>query len=468
MQIGVRSAPVEVAFVAPEITPYSPQGPIGDACAALSKALRSVGHKVVVISPLWATIEPTARGLARRLSGVEVALGGQRHACSIFDGRTTGGVELVFVAQPELFGSLAGASPEAWLVFAEAVVQVLKAREPAVEVVHAHGAYAAAVLPLCEAALPRAARVLSLHDSTQRAPLSGLSKSVELPAAVRELAGSGADASLLCAGVRAAQRAVASSEHEAASLREGRGLDQALRAALAAEGKLRGIANGLDASRWNPLTDPLLPSRFDPVDLRGKARCKDGLQLELGLPVRPETPVVVCPLGEDGGAGALLARVAAPLLHNDVQLVVAGSPGEAEGALGALGEADPERMKVCAAADERLLHRAIAGADFVLLLEAEAARRELHLAAQRYGALPIARRAGAVADAVVDCDAELVTGSGFTCERESPEELLAAAQRALSAFAHDGFDALKRRVMRLDLSWERSARRYEYLYKELR
>ena len=87
---------MELVLVAPEITPYSRTGEIGDVCAALPKALRGGGHKVTVISPLWPGIDATARGLARRLSGVEVTLGAQRYPCTLHDGRTTGGVELVF------------------------------------------------------------------------------------------------------------------------------------------------------------------------------------------------------------------------------------------------------------------------------------------------------------------------------------------------------------------------------------
>ena len=54
-------------------------------------------------------------------------------------------------------------------------------------------------------------------------------------------------------------------------------------------------------------------------------------------------------------------------------------------------------------------------------------------------------------------------------EQADAEELLAVTQRALAAFAkHAAFDALRRRVMKLDVSWERSARRYEHVYKTLR
>jgi starch synthase len=461
---------VEIVFVAPEITPYSRSGDVGDVCAALPKALRSIGHKVTVISPLWHSIDPSARGLARRLSGVEVELGSKRYPCTLHDARTTGGVELVFVGQAELFAAPPDPDTEAGLtaalVLAQAAVQVLAARAPAPDVVHAHAWLGAAALPLCAQALPQAVRVLSLHDARQECRL-GAWTGVALPEAVRELAGHGADASLLRAGVGAAQRVVASSASEAHDLLYGERVGEGLRQALALDGKLVGIPNGLDAGRWNPLTDPLLPSRFDAVDTRGKARCKDALQLELGLAVRAETPLLACIAGAAAAPSAgLLAESAQALLRNDVQLVIVGGGGAQFESLRALAERAPDRLRVLTAADERVEHRVIAGADLLLLLAREGGHGDLHLCAQRYGALPIVAKTSAMADAVVDCDAELRTGSGFVFAGDDAKELLATLQRALAAFAKPkAFDVLRRRGMQLDVSWERSGRSYEYLYK---
>jgi starch synthase len=268
--------------------------------------------------------------------------------------------------------------------------------------------------------------------------------------------------SLLLAGVNAAERVVASSHDEAERLRAGgTPLARAMQ-----NNKLLGIGNGLDAARWNSLTDPLLPARFDPVDLSGKARCKDAVQLELGLPIRADVPLLAC-LGST--AAKLLPQIAERLLLNDVQLVVLGAEAEEVAALSELGSRYEERLRVVPDGDERMRHRLIAGTDIVLVPAHDARQGDLHLSAQRYGALPVVRKIGAMADAVVDCDAELVTGNGFVFEQADPEELLAVAQRALAAFARRAaFDALRRRVMKQDVSWERAARRYEYVYKATR
>src|SRR5690606_3489249 len=96
----------------------------------------------------------------------------------------------------------------------------------------------------------------------------------------------------------------------------------------------------------------------------------------------------------------------------------------------------------------------------------------LQMRAQRYGALPIGRAKGAVADSVVDCDAKLTTGNGFLhapADGEAGDEaLLAAVQRAIAAYAkRPAFEKLRARAMRADLGWERAAYLYERLYESL-
>lgn len=462
---------MEILFITPEIAPYSRSSEVGDVCAALPKALRAIGHKVTVLSPLWGSVDANARGLARRLSGVDVTLGQTRYPCTLHDGRTTGGVDLVFVGQSEWFAGSphpvggAPSSLEAALVFAQAAAQVAAARSPAPTVLHAHHWFGGGALALTRATLPDAARVLSLHDVHDPGSLSAFGPGLSLPDPLRELAGSGPSASLLRACALSADRVIASSQHEADALREA---SDSLGEVWRADGKLVGIPNGLDAARWNPLTDPLLAARFDPVEVSGKARCKAALQLELGLPVLPETPLVVYLVGESDG-GLPLPEVAARALRNDLQLVVVGGEADLDEGLRSLTDRYPERLGCIAPGDERARHRAIAAGDFVLITGPSAREGDLHLCAQRYGALPIARKVGAVADGAIDCEASLTTGSGFLFEDASVDELTATLQRALAGFGNrQAFDALRRRVMKLDVSWERSARRYEHLYRTLK
>jgi starch synthase len=71
-------------------------------------------------------------------------------------------------------------------------------------------------------------------------------------------------------------------------------------------------------------------------------------------------------------------------------------------------------------------------------------------------------------DAVVDCDADLETGTGFLFDKPSAAGLVGATERALTAYASEaGWARLKRRAMRLDLAWDRPARRYAQVYRRV-
>jgi starch synthase len=91
----------------------------------------------------------------------------------------------------------------------------------------------------------------------------------------------------------------------------------------------------------------------------------------------------------------------------------------------------------------------------------------VQLYAQRYGALPVAHATGGLTDTIVDCDASLETGTGFLFDEPEPMELLGAAERAIAATVSPHWAALRRRVMRLDLGWDRPARRYDQIYRAM-
>jgi starch synthase len=255
--------------------------------------------------------------------------------------------------------------------------------------------------------------------------------------------------------MRAAQRVITSSSADARTLAaEQPELD----------GKLLAISHGADSSRINPASDALIPARFDAVELGGKQRCKDALQYAAGLPLRADVPLFV--VAGDLRDGAALAATLAGVLRNDVQVLVFGAGAATASELAELAGQYGERLKLLEASDDRSLHAAIAGADFVLTPSRTPQLGELHLWSLRYGALPVAAHDDRNADTLVDCDAALESGNAFL---SAGNELASTAQRATAAFANGAaFEKLRRRVMRTDVSWERAARRYENAYKSLK
>jgi starch synthase len=55
--------------------------------------------------------------------------------------------------------------------------------------------------------------------------------------------------------------------------------------------------------------------------------------------------------------------------------------------------------------------------------------------------------------------------TGFTFDAPTPEALLGAVDRALAVWNTKEWPKLRRRCMRMDRSWSRSAERYEEVYR---
>ena len=93
------------------------------------------------------------------------------------------------------------------------------------------------------------------------------------------------------------------------------------------------------------------------------------------------------------------------------------------------------------------------------------------LYALRYGALPLVRRTGGLADTVVDANAASLrdkTATGFVFDDATPGALVAAIARASALYSdRRRWRQMMRPAMTHDFSWAQSARQYVALYREL-
>ena len=94
------------------------------------------------------------------------------------------------------------------------------------------------------------------------------------------------------------------------------------------------------------------------------------------------------------------------------------------------------------------------------------------LYALRYGALPLVRRVGGLADTVVDATAtNLAEGeaTGFAFDDDSPPALMLAIARATALFRErEIWRRMMRRAMTRNFSWTAAARQYTAVYRALR
>jgi starch synthase len=476
---------MDILFVATEIAPYEKVGGLADVVAALPKALRGLGHKVTVVLPKTPRFDDAGLLLARRLTPLTFSFGGSDHSVTLYDVRLSSHVELILVESAGLFsrtgvygerGEDYADNAERFAVLSRAAAEIARSKQEGgqgFDVVHAHD-WPTALVPTYLSQLGVKAKcVLTIHNLAHQGifPKDVLPK---LGLAWEAFHVDGIEfygkLNLLKQGIVSAAAITTVSPTYAREIQDaktGERLDGILRAR---ETGVTGILNGVDYAVWNPASDSELAARYDAEDTTNKMRCKGALQRELGLPLEPETPVVayVGRLAAQKGPDLIAHALPELLRGTDAQFVIVGDGDPAlKSQLDAACAKSGGRAIATGHVKDAVVHRVFAGADVVIVPSRFEPCGLVQMYAQRYGAAPVVRKTGGLADTVVDCDAKLETGTGFVFEDDDAGELIGAVERALAARALPTWPRLIRRIMRLDRSWDRAARQYEQLYKNL-
>ena len=252
----------------------------------------------------------------------------------------------------------------------------------------------------------------------------------------------------------------------------GWGLDGLLRARADV---LTGILNGVDTRAWDPRHDAILTRPYGAGNAAvGKEAAKADLRHRFGLEATEGAMLVgaVSRLTPQKGLDLVLAGLP-DLVAGGEQLALLGSgDGDLEQAFRAAAERYRGRLGVAIGYDEGLAHLIYAGADVILVPSRFEPCGLTQLYALRYGALPLVRRVGGLADTVVDATAtSLADGvaTGFAFDGESPAALMSAIGRAGTLFREQEiWQRMVRRAMTRDFGWAAAARQYAEIYRALR
>jgi len=229
--------------------------------------------------------------------------------------------------------------------------------------------------------------------------------------------------------------------------------------------KVVGILNGIDVDIWNPKTDKHLSETYSISDVAaGKAENKKRLQKAVGLPQTDNLLFGFVGRIEPKQKGVdLIIEAIRRMPQKKFQVVLLGTGDTKQVKELEIIDKNCEHIAYISTFDERLARRIFAGSDVMLVPSKFEPCGLTQMIAMRYGAIPLVRKTGGLADSVVDGK------TGFVFDDYHVEDLCKVMWKAIILREDDPeeWHAMVRRVMRRDFSWKASAREYKALYTKL-
>ena len=482
---------MKVVFATAEVSPIAKTGGLGDVCGSLPKALVSLGHDVTVVMPyyrqarLW--FEKNGVDVHQATPTVTISWGNWTAEATFLRAVLPGSeIPLILVAndfffeRDHIYDGIDGVDDFLlrYTFFCRALIRACELLSVSPDILHCHDWHTALLPVYLHSGLRGQSHwsgtrsVYTIHNlnyqgvaGAEAFGLTGLHNRYWAPDAVEHFG----QLNPMKGGILFADQVTTVSPNYAREVKTaamGAGLDGVLRFIGA---RFEGILNGIDVDEWNPATDQLLPSPFDAGTIRDKVKNKRALLEEANLHYQPGTPLItaVSRLVDQKGF-QLLIPVMGRLLDAGAQMIILGS-GEPwlENALMRVAAEHAGRCRVWIGFDNALAHRIYGAADMLLVPSIYEPCGLNQMYALRYGAVPIVRMTGGLADTVIPFDGTnpgVATGFGF--EVAHPMELYLATWVAMLNYKDaDVWNSLQSNGMAADFSWGRSAREYGNVYE---
>lgn len=470
---------MKVLFATSEAYPFAMSGGLADVAGALPKALRRrlVGCRVVM--PLYESVSEELRKNMQFITSITVPVSWRRQYCGIFEAKYDGVIYYLldnqyYFKRNGLYGHYDDA--ERFAFFARAVLEIIPHIDFVPDIIHCND-WQTALVPVFLDSIYRGQdpyknikTVYTIHNIQYQGKYGSelIGDVLGLPESAAHYVEYDGCVNFVKGAIECSDRVTTVSPTYSEEIKDpwyAHGLDGIIRDRAF---KLSGIVNGIDTEVYDPEHDGIIAASYSADDLSGKAENKAALQSEMGLPVRPDVPVIgiVSRLVSHKGLD-LVKCVFEQLLSLDVQFVILGSgEWEFETFFHSMAQSHGDKVALKLGFVPTLAHKIYAGADIFLMPSKSEPCGLAQMIALRYGTIPIVRETGGLKDTVRDSgDGE---GNGFTFCSYNAHDMAYAVERAVKGYADkDGWKILMKRAMECDNSWGHSAGDYIKLYREI-
>jgi len=474
---------LKVLIVASECAPFAKTGGLGDVVGSLPGALLKLGVDARVIMPKYAAIKEEFSKDFSYIDSVNITLGWRNQGASVYKSNTRSPVYLIgndyYFSRGGMYGY--GDDFERFAFFTKACLEAINVINFVPDIIHFND-WQTGLGPVYLrdnyagfTAFSNIKSLITIHNLQYQGIFSrpiltniGLNDGyfttdkLEFNSTVNLLKGGLVYADAINTVSNTYSYEIQTPEY-------GYGLDGVLRAQSY---KLSGIINGIDNDEVDPQTSKYLDFKFSSKALSGKKKNKQALQEKLGLPVRADVPMIgiISRLVEQKGFD-LVSVAMNEILSKDVQLVILGTgDSRFEGMFKHMAWVSPDKVSANIYFDEDLAQKIYASSDMFLMPSLFEPCGLSQIFAMRYGAVPIVRQTGGLADTVTHYDANTKQGNGFVFKNFDAYGMMWAVNEALYAYSKGSkeWNVIVKNAMKADFSWSRSAEQYVELYNRLK
>ncbi len=483
----LKNKKLKIVHIAAEVAPFFKTGGLGDVVRSLPKALKRLGHDVIIITPLYGRlIDTQARGLKIIFKDVNLILNSQESIkVNYWQGFLMEDLPVYFVECKKFFSKqkkIYGSDREnaRFLVFNVASLKLLSLLKFQADIIHCHD-WQTGLIPYYlktdfrySKTLKKAKSVFTIHNLIFQLGHNWWEIAPENKDYGRGRIPHIEDPNI--ENINFAKRAIMSADiintvseqyrKEIMTKKFGQDLHRILKNRSK---KLLGIINGIDYNTYNPEKDQGLHQVYSAVNINAKESNKIYLQKKIGLPVNAKIPILCTTSRVTFQKGFnLILKIMELLLKLDIQLIFLGDGSkEYIKPIQKIQRKFPKKI-IWLPFDQNLETMVYAASDLFLLPSNHEPCGINQLIAMRYGCIPVVREIGGLYDTVDNFNPTSRQGTGFTFKSEDANIFYGTIIRALENYKYKAvWKKLVKRVMQQSNSWEIPAKKYVELYLQV-
>ena len=469
---------MKILYAASEALPFAASGGLADVMGALPKAMVQQQCDCRVVLPLYRSVKPAVRNQMTFLKDFDVEIGWRKQYCGVYTIQRNGVIYYLldnpyYFMRDGMYGFYDDA--ERFIFFSRAVLELLSEIAFFPDLIHCND-WQTAMIPVYydifykyRQGYEKIKTIYTIHNIQYQGVYGKeiISELMGIPTYYTNLLDYDGCVNLMKGAIETADCVTTVSPTYAKEILDpwfSYGMDRDL---VRRQDGIRGILNGIDVDLYNPETDPDIKEHYQVNRRTGKKACKTDLLEEMKWEDNGQ-PVIGIVTRFVAHKGIHLIQYAfQEMLELGCRFVILGS-GEKifEDFFREMQLQHPEQVSVHIGFLPQMAKRIYAGADIFLMPSQNEPCGLAQMVAMRYGTIPIVRETGGLKDTVID--AGTIGGNGFTFKTYDAMDMLDAVKRACALYQEKRkWNALVKRAMLCDFSWNRSAKDYLDLYQEI-